>query len=94
MVIGLLGILKAGGAYVPLDPRFPAERLAMMVEDSAASVILTQAKLADTLDRRGATGIYRPSARLRAVGRVPLPDVLAARMPNVLPRRQRGGTRR
>jgi amino acid adenylation domain-containing protein len=46
MVIGLLGILKAGGAYVPLDPTYPKERLAFMLEDSAAPVLLTQASLA------------------------------------------------
>src|ERR1043165_7252072 len=42
-VIGaLLAVLKAGGAYVPLDPDYPAARLAFMVTDSLASVILTQ----------------------------------------------------
>jgi len=57
LLVGLLGILKAGGAYVPLDPRFPQERLAMMVEDSAAPVILTQAALAGTLASHGAKTI-------------------------------------
>ena len=41
MVVGLLGILKAGGAYVPLDPSYPPERLAYMVQDAQASVLVT-----------------------------------------------------
>ncbi len=41
MVVGVLGILKAGGAYVPLDPTHPMERLGLMLEDSAVTVLLT-----------------------------------------------------
>ncbi|MCC6569045.1 MAG: acyltransferase domain-containing protein, partial [Anaerolineales bacterium] len=41
MLVGLLGVLKAGGAYLPLDPSFPSERLAFMLEDSNASIVLT-----------------------------------------------------
>jgi amino acid adenylation domain-containing protein len=46
-VTGLLGILKAGGAYVPLDPAYPSARLAYMVRDAAAPVLLTDRKAAD-----------------------------------------------
>ncbi|RKG47933.1 amino acid adenylation domain-containing protein, partial [Corallococcus sp. AB011P] len=47
IVIGLLGILKAGGAWVPVDPLLPRERLAFMLEDSAAQVLVTQQPLVD-----------------------------------------------
>ena len=45
MVVGLLGVLKAGGAYVPLDPAFPRDRLAFILEDSKATVLVTQSSL-------------------------------------------------
>ena len=47
MVIALLAVLKAGGAYVPLDPAYPAERLALMIEDTAMPVILTHTRVKD-----------------------------------------------
>ncbi|MFZ5917840.1 MAG: amino acid adenylation domain-containing protein, partial [Chloroflexota bacterium] len=60
MLVGLLGVLKAGGAYLPLDPAYPPERLAFMVEDSAAKVVLTQAHLKERIDGL-AEGQTKPS---------------------------------
>ncbi len=54
LVVGLLGILKAGGAYVPLDPAYPPERLAFMVADAQASVLLTQQHLVSHLPGQAA----------------------------------------
>ncbi len=45
LVVGLIGILKAGGAYVPLDPSYPAARLAFMLTDTQAPVLVTQQAL-------------------------------------------------
>ena len=59
MVVGLLGILKAGGAYLPLDPDYPRERLAFMLADAGAAVLVTQA------------GAARPAARDRPLARPP-----------------------
>ena len=41
MVIAALAILKAGGAYVPLDPIHPMERLAFMLRDSSARIVVS-----------------------------------------------------
>lgn len=49
LVISLLGILKAGGVYVPLDPSYPPERLAYMLEDAKAKLLLTHTELKETL---------------------------------------------
>jgi non-ribosomal peptide synthetase component F len=46
LVVGALGILKAGAAYVPLDPTYPADRIALMIEDSGLTAILTDKTLA------------------------------------------------
>ena len=54
MLVGLLGILKAGAAYVPLDPAYPAERLALMLDDAEPAVVLTQEALGRRLPDRGA----------------------------------------
>jgi amino acid adenylation domain-containing protein len=49
LVIGLLGILKAGGAYVPLDLSYPRERVAFMLSDCQAPLVITQQRLAPDL---------------------------------------------
>ncbi|SDR49449.1 HxxPF-repeated domain-containing protein [Pseudovibrio sp. Tun.PSC04-5.I4] len=40
MVVSLLAILKAGGAYLPLDPAYPPDRLAFMLQDAGASLVV------------------------------------------------------
>ena len=47
--MGCSAILKAGGAYLPLDPAYPRERLAFMLADAGAPVLVTHSALAGRL---------------------------------------------
>jgi amino acid adenylation domain-containing protein len=58
MMVAILGILKAGGVYVPLDPAYPEDRLAFMLEDTQAPVLLTQSAWADRLSDCAAQRVY------------------------------------
>lgn len=57
MVVGLLGILKAGAAYLPLEPAYPKARLAFLIENAEAPVVLTQTTLMDQLPQSNAQAI-------------------------------------
>ena len=57
LVAALLGVMKAGGAYLPLDPAFPRERLAFMLAETAAPVVLTESALREFLPPSGATTV-------------------------------------
>jgi len=48
-VVATLAVLEAGGAYVPLDPSHPQERLAALIDGSAASVVVTEERWAADL---------------------------------------------
>jgi amino acid adenylation domain-containing protein len=49
LVVGLLAILKAGGAYLPIDLAYPQERVAFMLSDAEAPIVITDSETACNL---------------------------------------------
>ncbi|WP_199351108.1 non-ribosomal peptide synthase/polyketide synthase [Haliangium ochraceum] len=56
MVVAILATLQAGGAYVPLDPAYPPERIALLIDDSGMSALVTRHPDSDALPDHLATG--------------------------------------
>jgi amino acid adenylation domain-containing protein len=64
MVVAALGILRAGGAYVAMDPAYPPGRLAFMLEDARAPVLITEPALARTLASATRTVVLPDAAEI------------------------------
>ncbi|WP_301128295.1 non-ribosomal peptide synthetase, partial [Streptomyces cacaoi] len=75
-VVAVLGIARAGGVYVPVDPGLPAERLAYVLEDSGAEVVLTRSDVAGRVPPGAARVVVLDEAAVRDELRA-LPDELA-----------------
>ncbi len=80
LVVGVLAVLKTGGAWVPMDPALPEERLAYILEDSGARLILTQlqSQLPPFWEGTGVSTVYldaEPSDAEDNNSPAPLPQV-------------------
>ena len=58
-IISLLAILKAGGVCVPVDPSYPKQRLLYMLEQSEATLVITESNLLDNLPAESLTSNVR-----------------------------------
>ncbi|SEH02586.1 amino acid adenylation domain-containing protein [Nonomuraea solani] len=78
-IVALLAVLRAGGCYLPLDAAYPAERLAYLLADSGAALLLTDSAHRDRLPAECPPELLldrpfdEPEVRLPSVG----PDNLA-----------------
>ncbi|MDC5822329.1 amino acid adenylation domain-containing protein [Vibrio europaeus] len=53
MIVAMLAVLKSGAAYLPIDPRYPHARIEYMLQDSQASVVISNHDLAQTFKFEG-----------------------------------------
>jgi amino acid adenylation domain-containing protein len=58
LLVGLLGILKAGAAYLPVDLRYPAERVAFILEDAGVPLLISRRSLEATLPKHQAQVLF------------------------------------
>jgi amino acid adenylation domain-containing protein len=79
LVVAFLGILKAGAAYVPLDPGYPDERLAFLLADVAAELVLVHGRTRERLTALGARQVCLDADREAIASRSTMP--LALRIP-------------
>jgi len=53
MLVSVLAVLKCGAAYVPMDSAYPSERLAYILDDSSAPVLITQQCVRERMEQAG-----------------------------------------
>lgn len=68
LVVAVLAVHKAGAAYVPIDPSYPAQRIAWMLDDAAAALVLTSEAMAESF-----AGFGTPLIRLDVAADLPAP---------------------
>jgi amino acid adenylation domain-containing protein len=73
-MVALLGVLQAGGAFVPLDPQDPPERVAGVLADAQAPVLITQARLAGRLPAERGTLVWCVDEEWGEAARQPTTD--------------------
>jgi amino acid adenylation domain-containing protein len=80
-VAAVLGVLMAGGAFLPLDPAYPRERLAYMLNDSGASLLLASRSHAELVPGHAAECVCLDDvfASADAESRAVEPDAVASR---------------
>ncbi|MBD0418011.1 amino acid adenylation domain-containing protein, partial [Streptomyces sp. TRM S81-3] len=76
MVISILAVWKAGAAYVPLDPEHPDDRLAFMLSEAGAEIVVAPSGAATSM---GAAQVVTLKDAERATAPTQAPEVLIRR---------------
>ena len=60
MIVAWLGVLKSGAAYLPIDPSYPADRIALILDDARPAVVVTTAEVSAILGEAEAVLVDQP----------------------------------
>ncbi|WP_164000301.1 non-ribosomal peptide synthetase [Pyxidicoccus caerfyrddinensis] len=71
MPVAVLATLKAGAAFLPLDPTWPAERLALMLEDTGAPVVVAHGQLVSAVPPGSGAHLLRLDEAADAISACP-----------------------
>lgn len=86
LVIALLAVLKSGGAYLPLDPAYPDDRVAFMVSDASAELVITGGKRRPELSgKNGNIDLHADNIRQEMLDMLDAPVTDEERGQGVLP---------
>ncbi len=75
MIVAMLAVLKSGAAYVPVDSGYPADRIAFMLADTGAAVVLTVSGLTGSLPAGAAALVLDDPAVAEVISRYPAGDI-------------------
>ncbi|NLR78193.1 non-ribosomal peptide synthetase [Chitinophaga eiseniae] len=84
MVIAILAIMKAGGAYLPVDPGYPEERMAYMLNDSKAQLVIGSSASKQKLEHAGPVRIISLDEEQAVISGYPVTALTALPVPSQL----------
>ncbi len=82
LFVAQLGVLKAGGGYVLLDPALPEERMAFMLADTQAAVLVTQRSLRERVPSSYAGRVVCVDTEAAAIAQEPTQPVVSSVTPD------------
>jgi amino acid adenylation domain-containing protein len=84
MVIAILGIMKAGGAYLPIDPGYPEDRIAYMLNDSKAGMVISSSAGKQKLEKTGTVRIISLDEERAIISGYPVTTLVNLPVPSQL----------
>lgn len=84
MIVALIAILKAGAAYIPIDPEYPADRIAFMIDDTSAPIVISSRRARTKLLQRNGVQIIELDTHWIEIEKEPVDNLQTTILPSNL----------